>query len=86
MINNLDFLTLINVEHPKCKIGDKIKIRYICDDWIDVDRHLKLQTLYGVIVGMIPDYECGKWKYFIMFEDAIYDYESGHYDNQFELV
>lgn len=86
MIKNLDFLTLINVEHPKYKIGDKIKIRYVNDDKIDVDRYLKLMTLYGVIVGMIPDHYCGKWRYFIMFEDAKYDYESGHYDDQFEPI
>jgi len=85
MNNSLEFLTLINVEYPQYKIGDKVRRRYINDDEIDIDNYHKLRTIYGVIVGMIPNYKSGKWEYFIMWNDAIYDFDSGYTDNEFEL-
>ena len=86
MNNNLDFLALINVERPKYSIGDKIRTRHINDDLIDVNYRYKLIISYGVIVGMIPNHESGKWNYFIMFDDAKFDYELAYTDNDFEPI
>lgn len=86
MNNNLEFLNLINVEHPKYSIGDKIRTRHINDDLIDVNYRYKLIISYGVIVGMIPNYKSGKWDYFIMFDDVKFDYELAYSDKDFEPV
>lgn len=54
---------------PKFKVGDRIKRRYICDDELDPERYLKLQTSYGIILWILPNVALQRWELCVLWDD-----------------
>ena len=59
----------LEIPDPKFQVGDRIKRRYICDDELDPERYLKLQTSYGIILWILPNVSLERWELCILWED-----------------
>lgn len=58
----------LGIPDPKFKIGDRVKHRFICDDSLDTERHLKLQISYGTILWIIPNVALNRWELCILWD------------------
>lgn len=68
----------LGIPDPKFRVGDRVKYSFICDDKIDLDNYLKLQTNYGVILWIIPNVKLERWELCILWDDESPKYVDCH--------
>ncbi|MCF3609696.1 hypothetical protein L2E81_25080 [Planktothrix agardhii 1033] len=69
-INPTQFVSnKLEIPGPKFQVGDRVKHRYICDDSLDIERYLKLQTSYGVVLWIIPNVTLSRWELCVLWDD-----------------
>lgn len=77
--NPIEFVSnRLDIPDPKFRVGDRVKYRYICDDIVDIENHLKLRINYGTILWMIPNVKLERWELCILWDDESPKYIDCH--------